>query len=340
MNKFYISKNYSTLYTASAKAKTDCEIIIRKNGYRDLGLGQRTMNNLFWGRIHTVFSIFTGLIRLPDRAVLFLQYPNNLYQTVVRIAKMKHARIITLIHDLTSLRGVSNEEEVLLIGQSDVLIAHNPAMIGFLQSKNVKSKFVSLEIFDYLYKDPILQSGQAHLDHIKIVFAGNLSKSLFLSQLSGLNLKRTRFHLYGIGFDQIKNADAAKIKYEEFYPSDELVRHISGTFGLVWDGDSIDTCSGIAGNYLRYNNPHKMSLYLLCGLPVLVWSQSAQARFVTSNGLGYAIGSLHDILNIEESLTDESYSVLIRNVRQFAEKIRTGHFLSVALTQAEASLPT
>ena len=34
----------------------------------------------------------------------------------------------------------------------------------------------------------------------------------------------------------------------------------------MWDGPSPDTCAGVYGAYLRYNNPHKTSLYLAAGL--------------------------------------------------------------------------
>ena len=33
----------------------------------------------------------------------------------------------------------------------------------------------------------------------------------------------------------------------------------------MWDGNSIDTCSDIYGEYLRINNPYKLSLYIAAG---------------------------------------------------------------------------
>ena len=40
-----------------------------------------------------------------------------------------------------------------------------------------------------------------------------------------------------------------KIKYHGSYPSDELPWHLKGAYGLVWDGDTAKTCSGIFGDY-------------------------------------------------------------------------------------------
>ena len=51
-------------------------------------------------------------------------------------------------------------------------------------------------------------------------------------------------------------------------------------FGLVWDGTSLDGCNGRYGEYLKFNNPHKTSLYLSCGIPVIIWKEAALADFV------------------------------------------------------------
>lgn len=57
------------------------------------------------------------------------------------------------------------------------------------------------------------------------------------------------------------------------FKPEESPEHLQG----VWDGDSVDTCAGNTGAYLRYNNPHKTSLYLACGMPVIVWKEAAIA---------------------------------------------------------------
>ena len=57
--------------------------------------------------------------------------------------------------------------------------------------------------------------------------------------------------------------------FGSFLP-DELPSALEGSFGLVWDGDSSKTCSGVFGEYLRYNNSHKASLYLASGFPIIV----------------------------------------------------------------------
>ena len=42
-----------------------------------------------------------------------------------------------------------------------------------------------------------------------------------------------------------------KTYFGSFLP-DELPVALEGGFGLVWDGDSAETCSGVFGEYLRF----------------------------------------------------------------------------------------
>lgn len=57
---------------------------------------------------------------------------------------------------------------------------------------------------------------------------------------------------------------------KESLAAEELPGALVQSFGLVWDGNSMDTCTGNYGSYLRINDPHKVSLYLSSGLPIIV----------------------------------------------------------------------
>ena len=97
--------------------------------------------------------------------------------------------------------------------------------------------------------------------------------------------------------------------FGSFLP-DELPAALEGGFGLVWDGDSAETCSGVFGEYLRYNNSHKASLYLASGFPLVVWKQSALSHFVLEKGCGIAVESLHDLKETIDNLSDADYQDL------------------------------
>ena len=97
--------------------------------------------------------------------------------------------------------------------------------------------------------------------------------------------------------------------------------------------DSAQTCSGVFGEYLRYNNSHKASLYLASGFPLVVWKQSALSHFVLENGCGIAVESLHDLSQTLEQLDDEDYQDLLVNTRRIGQKIRNGSYLTNALNK-------
>src|SRR5690606_24677922 len=98
-------------------------------------------------------------------------------------------------------------------------------------------------------------------------------------------------------------------------------------FGLIWEGISINTCEGGYGEYIRYNNPHKMSLYISLGLPVIVWKEAAIASFVTSNNIGFTIENISELEGISTRLSTETYMEYQRNVDMLSGKLRNGHFL-------------
>ncbi len=112
---------------------------------------------------------------------------------------------------------------------------------------------------------------------------------------------------------------------------DELPAALEGGFGLVWDGDSAETCSGVFGEYLRYNNSHKASLYLAAGLPLVVWKESAIAHFVVDKQCGIVVDSLHNLQKVLDELTIQDYNELLDNARYVGVALREGAYLKAAL---------
>ena len=102
----------------------------------------------------------------------------------------------------------------------------------------------------------------------------------------------------------------------------------------MWDGESIESCTGLVGNYLRYNNPHKLSLYIASKLPVIIWSKAAEADFVKKYDIGYTVNSLTEIPQLLNELDEERYNQLVNNVVKVGEKITRGQFMQKALEKA------
>ena len=87
------------------------------------------------------------------------------------------------------------------------------------------------------------------------------------------------------------------------------------------------TCSGNTGEYLKYNNPHKLSLYMASGLPVIVWKKSAIAEFVLSNNVGIAVDSIFEIKDNINKITDEQYADMRKNYLLYKNVYVTGIIL-------------
>ena len=137
------------------------------------------------------------------------------------------------------------------------------------------------------------------------------------------------YNLYGVGFDEGRALENENY-FGSFLP-DELPAALKGGFGLVWDGESAETCSGVFGEYLRYNNSHKASLYLASGFPLVVWKQSALSHFVLEQGCGIVVDSLYDLKAIIENLSEDDYQILVKNTKRVGQEIRDGHYLITAL---------
>jgi len=257
---------------------------------------------------------------------------------LIKQAQKRGAKFYLLIHDIETLRHAAGSEvkfrhkvrnyfqEKKALMSVDGIIVHNDIMKKVLVGQGVPAdKMVSLEIFDYLIPNfaekPNLQKDQP------IIVAGNLNpaKSGYLYNLP----EQPAYNLYGVGYDEsraLKNTSY----FGSFMP-DDLPAALEGSFGLVWDGDSSETCQGSYGNYLRFNNSHKASLYLASGFPVVVWKESALAHFILEKSCGIAVASLHDLEAALENLTEKEYADLSENARRIGKDLREGYYLRSAL---------
>lgn len=316
---------------AGFKAKYDAAKIANDNGIKveklPLSIGG------LGGRLMSCFKLITRLVFLPKNKQVIFNYPlaNPYNHIVLFLAKLKKLKITLLVHDLDSLRsGTSKEHD--LIFYSERVISHNKKMKSYLISLGVEEDKISiLEIFDYLVSsDCGYLEVNSSVSNPAIVIAGNLSKD----KSGYIYSWKPDVHciLYGVNFTPINNEN---YDYRGVFDSSDPSKMIDDChhliYGLVWDGVSVDTCSGYFGEYLRFNNPHKISLYLALGIPVIVWSESAMSDFVRENQCGICVESLTEIDSLIES--KEKYFAYAKNARIVSEKIRSGFYLAKALTK-------
>ncbi|MDR2130181.1 MAG: galactofuranosyltransferase [Odoribacteraceae bacterium] len=335
-NGYYISKNYRAYTSAASKAKIDCEEILQKNGYVNIGLPRTVRANETYGFFRNLFSVLLAAIRLERGAHLVLQYPlKKYYPFLCRVARWKRCTVITIIHDLRSLRRkkVIIDKEMRDLNRSPLLIVHNEQMRAWLHEQGCRSRMIVLGIFDYLSDaEPLPHPFRRPLE---IVFAGTFSykRSCFPAKLDP-DTPHFRLNMYGRPGDIDTIRDHPTVRYKGVFDADILISKIEGNFGLIWDGPEITTCAGGHGEYLLYNNPHKTSLYLRCHLPVIIWSRSALAPFIREHRAGLLVDSLEELPGACATLTAAEYDAMQQNTRIIAERLKTGYYLTEALARA------
>ena len=330
--KYFLKETYVKANHAGPKARMDAEAIMVDVGYKEYYLSESRKNNV-----------------LNKDDIIIIQFPllwKSLKKQIrMRFLKKKNFKAYLLIHDIESLRNnkirtfsdfkhsiIHFLQNKTVLERVDGIIAHNDKMKSELVKMGISSeKIVTLEIFDYLI--PNFNRNKTYAKD-KIFLAGNfdIRKTKYARNLP----EKPEFEIYGINFehDNLPN----NVHYKGVFSPEELPNHLQGGFGLVWDGDSSDTCSGMYGEYFKINNPHKASLYLASNFPIIVWRQSALADFVKKYNCGIIIDSLYEIAGLLESMNEEKYQQLIDNCKKIGEKIRQGDYLKKALEECERKL--
>jgi len=338
-------------YNASSKARNDAEKILEKNGYEKYFVN--TKKYVQKNKIKKIIQLFGYLKNYfvwnkevksfsKDDTVV-IQYP--LLNTTINFKNIlkkltQKTNTIVLIHDMDSLRyrpeaqgkilceRIRREDQGIL-NEAGKVIAHNEEMAKKLIEYGVKKEnLISLNIFDYLYDNEIKNHGKFNK---KIIIAGNLSpeKSKYIANLK--DVKNVNFNLYGVGYI---DDNASNVTYKGSFLPEELLENLDGQFGLVWDGESVEGCIGGFGEYLKYNNPHKASMFVSANIPIIIWKEAALAKYIEENDIGYTIEKLSDIEVLLKRITEEEYNNKINNIKKLSKKLRSGDNLELALSKA------
>lgn len=290
------------------------------------------------------WKLMLFLNRLQQNDVVVLRYPfegdfniaKRIYKSLEKKRISNNIQVIYIILDLDSIRRtdqITIDQECAILASCDVVIPHNKKMGEWLNSNGVKKeRIVNLFIFDYLFKNEIIFiENKEDQTKRQIYYAGNLErkKAEFLYKW----IPDFDVNLYGINFEGRDSVD--KFSWNGIFDANNPDMNISGiSFGLVWDGNSIDSSAGVVGNYMIFSTPHKASLYLSQGLPVFIWRHSALSEFIISNNLGFLIDSLSDISEILSNLSWEDYVTMKKEVLTISQNLNSGYFFKKAFSLA------
>lgn len=330
MKKYALCVKAPMTYNAGSKAVIDATDIAISAGYKKMYYAYLVPLFAKYKFLQPLNKLINFLLcyylsfRILSTNTYFVQWPSPgkstkiLFRSLIR----KQPRIIMLIHDLNDLRGIIYpEDEVIMYAMfaaASTIIVHTESMRDYLVSKGVDPNIIQiLYTFDYLTSDI-----PPERTFNKIVsYAGNLSKSVFLQDISVTD-KDVLFYCYGANYS---NNNSAIVYKGRFSPNN--VSKIEGAWGLVWDGNSTKTCTGEFGNYLKYNSPHKVSLYIVAELPIIIWDQQALAKYIVDRNLGIVVSSIDDIPSKLSNISEEDYWQIRKNLKEEANLLKNGDHL-------------
>ncbi len=342
--------------TAGVKARDDLEAIFEKYGAKKLIINldqENRKNSSSLKKIqdhNSVKNIWKEKLKdIQSGDSIIIQFPvinHTLFMgNVIKNLHKRGVKIILFIHDLDMLRiskrsDISlkskvriNFEEKSILSLADYIVAHNKKMIKQLVDDGIeKNKLFDLEIFDYLIPNYENNNKISSKKDDPIIIAGALlkHKSGYIYSLPN----QSNFNLFGIGYE---NENKSNIEYFGAFPPDDLPFSMKGSFGLVWDGPTSNTCEGPYGEYLKINNPHKTSLYLASGFPVIIWEQAALADFILKNRCGLVVDNLNHLSDKLANLSVEEYNDMRSNALKISKNLRHGFYTTKVLGQIESA---
>lgn len=345
MSKFQIVEVGENFNHAGTKATADITLCAEKLGFKKVYIKMNTVKDSKIAKIQRQIGYYKDwkncLNEIDDKAVILMQHPFHYKQltrekTLRTLKKEKNVKYISIVHDVEELRAFRyneyyKKEFETMIDLADIIVVHNNKMYNwFVENGIEESKLVNLEIFDYIQN--MNQDKQINFSKA-ITVAGNLdiTKCQYISQLG--KIEGVKINLYGPNFDENMKR-YSNIEYRGSFPVDEIPQRLNEGFGLVWDGESINGCLGLSGQYLKYNNPHKLSLYLSSGLPVIIWNEAAEAELVKRYKVGVCVESLYELNAVMKTITEDDYKYMLNNVKSLRNKLVKGYFSEKAIKEA------
>ena len=319
------------------KLRYDNRAILEKLGYKDCTYYFDKKKN----KLADAFGYYLSFIKLLLKFrgdIVVMQYPladNFFFNFILRSGKLRGVTFTCIIIDIESVRSSANnkleiKKEIDRLNSFSILIAHNMVMKNWLLENGCKRPVFIIDVFDYL-SDKIDPVNVLHKEHsvTTIAFAGNLHKSRFINGLNpGVSC---RFLLYGFLKNKFESGNK-NVQWMGEFKADEIINIIDADWGLIWDGNETEYLDDKLGKYLRFNTPHKTSLYIVCGLPLIVPVSSAIAAYIKSQRLGICIDKLSDCNDLK--ITKELYNEYRDNVLKIRTRMLEGLFLYDVLQKA------
>lgn len=263
---------------------------------------------------------------IPDGAVVFFIHPlySRTNQLLLKLLLRKKCKPVCIVSDINSLRFNSSlEQETGYWKKLKYFIFQNNRMKEWVEEWAGKKTSVNIGLFDLLFDACKTERKNSN----DVVFAGNIEKCPFINQLH--LVENIQWMIYSASpVKSYSNITPLSLK-NEITDRPPLV----GSYGLIWEGDSITDISNFGGQYLKWVSPLKLSNYLLNSLPVITHKDAAIAEFVQQNNIGFCVSGLHEIGEKINAITEPVYDMMLENCKRFSKQISAGYYMQHAIDE-------
>lgn len=303
-----------------SKATLDSYEIAKRAGWTEF---DTTLNDRGVRRLISFFAQLIRVFRVQRDSVFLVQLPaygpaNILLANIfVRFFQSK-----ILLHDIDRLKrpkAFSTEELYKYAGE----IIYTGKLIDYLNVLAVEGKAaIRLEMWDYLV-DPEFRFPKCSPDGL-IIFAGNLAKDT-VSWLYTPGISRPPLVLYGNRCDVSELGHRGDVYGGPFASAHPNFQHSVG-WGLIWTGAKTGR-EDSSFDYEMICQSHKFSLYMACGIPVIVWDRAYVADIVRHYECGILVSDLSEIESAVQKVTKGMHEKYRQSANMLGERVRRGEFL-------------
>lgn len=258
--------------------------------------------------------------------VLYPVSSDIIYEELNRLKQEGLISIIAVIIDIDVLRDNNPLEErrAKWLLNCDGIIAQNSSQENFIKSIGYNGPVKCMWILDFIGHPNIRE---AYSRSKEICYGGSLAykQSGFIYDCDCFS--NYYLNVYGTGLEKDRQFENSHIRFCGEFLADEVIYKLQGDFGLVWNGTSVKSIEGTRGEYYKYASPHKLSMYIMAGMPVIVNSKSAISEYVYNNNIGIVVDSLENIEAILDEISNDEYEKMLNAVRGLQGIISNGDIL-------------
>ena len=335
MNVYFVEEHSGRQVYHGGIGNIDAEKIFLQKGFIPLKFPSHYDFSVI-AKFRRIFYLIKTAWSLPSHSFVFFQFPLYARMDKWLVRMLGFRKSVRIVCFLTDIDGIKDGDSKLLCREIKQLrrypyfVVHNEIMKQWLLSQIAPAAIAVIDFFDFLSTPAGIQREKS----FEIAFAGNLEKSKFLLLLEQLkkNAPGLIFNVYG-QYPSAQLLQQSNINYKGFQLPYQLPAVLEGAFGLVWDGDAIDCPAGNLGDYMKYISPHKLSLYIMSGMPLIVCSSAAAAVLVSKYKIGIAVKSLFELQTAINAVSEEHYRQMAENTKKIASDLSSGKMLGNSIDE-------